>query len=424
MSFIQQIAVDGGGNGDRKRYKGSEAADRPWGEEGLLDGKGSSSHSYKDNSDGGRGYISGAGSAKHFSSSQLQQEWASNSKLLPSLTTSTTTTSSTTTRSNSFKSEQLTNRDNSNNDVDDQYIDYYYNNRPWWERATGGGRPGLRADRDIFPQRKHHGDREPGSLGTYPELDKKHPLHLLTKSNEHYSSSIASDFSTRGSNRFSQSRGSDYSVPLEEHRSFSRTFTRAKRQDYLKDKPESNGLFEDNLHPTSSVNNKGIHSGSSQFHSESKDQGLNVRKSLHRSSQSTSSSSSLSDFISNWTSTNTNDNSSRLSSHDPNTLSHDFTTTDNTTSVITNTTTQDFNSTYHGASSSIFYNNGSSGNRTESLFVDSSYELSTEFPGYISPQNISFDEGSIPLALEHMFNSNFSGSVVFCIVHTESFVHI
>ncbi len=35
-------------------------------------------------------------------------------------------------------------------------------------------------------------------------------------------------------------------------------------------------------------------------------------------------------------------------------------------------------------------------------------ELSTEFPGYISPQNISFDDG-IPLALEHMFNANFSG---------------
>ena len=43
------------------------------------------------------------------------------------------------------------------------------------------------------------------------------------------------------------------------------------------------------------------------------------------------------------------------------------------------------------------------------LLVDSSYELSTEFPGYISPQNLSFDDGSIPLALEHMF-SNYSGS--------------
>ena len=394
MFFFQQIA----GNGDRERYRGPEAASRPlWGE--VVDGKGGSSHNYKDDGDG---FTGGAGESREISN-QLQQ-WASN-KL--SLTTTTTTT----TESNSFKSEQLANRENSNDDdVDDQYIDYFYNNRPWWERATGGGGPGLGGDKNVFPQRKHTSD--PGQAA-YSVSDKNHQQHLLTKSNEVYSSSEASD-STRGSNRFhhfSQSESLDYSAPHEGHRSFSRTLTRSKGGDYLKDypsdQPEYNGLSEANDDPSCSINNNGINSASNHIHSDSKDEGLNAHKLLSRSSpQSSSSSSSFSDFISNWT-TDTIDNS-KFSSHDLSTLSHDLTTTsNNTTSVITSNFTQDYNSSYTGASTVHNYN-GSSGNRTESLLVDSSYELSTEFPGYISPQNISFD-GSIPLALKHMFSSNFSG---------------
>ena len=401
MSFLQQIAVDGGGNRDRdgKGYRThGEAADRPG-----REGHGRSS-----------GEVSaGAGGASSLSEDtggqlQPQPQFGNSDKLFPSHSSSGSS-------SNSFKTEQLTDRDD-----EDQYIDYYYNNRPWWEHATGKVASGPRGYGELLPQRNHRSDptgAEAGPSGLYSGSDKS-LKHLLTKSNEenHVANSYPSRgfAATRGLNRFetpqslSQSAGWDNSSPHESHRSLSRTLTREKRGDYLKDYhsaaasqqnnpdyPESNGLLSDN---TDSFNS-GVTSGSSEIDS----------KSNAHYGQNKKGSSNFTDFISNWTSTSNSSESSRLS-HDLSTLSRDLTSTatnsNNATSV---TTPQEFNSTsFHGASS-ILYNNGSSGNRTESLLVDSSHELSTEFPGYISPQNISFDDGSIPLALEHMF-SNYSGS--------------
>ena len=395
------MAVDGGGNRDRDgdgyRTHG-EAADRP-GREGHGRSSGEVSAGSAD-----------ASSTSEDTGGQLQPQplFGNSDKLFPSHSSSGSS-------SNSFKTEQLTNRDD-----EDQYIDYYYNNRAWWEHATGKVASGPRGYGELLPQRKHHSDptgAKAGPSGLYSGSDKS-LKHLLTKSNRenHVANSYPSSGSavTHGLNRFetpqslSQSAGWDNSSPHESHRSLSRTLTREKRGDYLKDYhsaaasqqdnpdyPESNGVLSDN---TDSFNS-GVTSGSSEIHS----------KSNAHYGQNQQGSSNFTDFVSNWTSTSSSSESSRLS-HDLSTLSHDITATATTSNHTASVTTpQEFNSTSFYGASSLFYNNGSSGNRTESLLVDSSYELSTEFPGYISPQNISFDDGSIPLALEHMFN-NYSGS--------------
>ena len=399
------MAVDGGGNRDRDEegYRtSSKAADRPGREgHGISNGEVSA---------GDRGSSISEDTGGRLANQLHQQPQLGNSdKLFPSHSNGSSTNSGS--GSNSFKTEQLTNRDD-----EDQYIDYYYNNRPWWEHATGKGASGPRGNGDLFPQRKHHSDptgAEAGPSGLYSGSDKS-LKHLLTKSNaeNHVASSYpsAGSAASRGLNRFKTSQSLSQSTvwddfsPHESHRSLSRTLAREKREDYLKDYhsaaaiqqdnpdyPESNGLLSDSV-------NSGVTSGSSEIHT----------KSNAHYGQNQQGSSPFTDFISNWTSTSNSSESSRLS-HDLSTLSHDLTSTatnNNTTASVY--TSQEFNSTSFYGASSTFYNNGSSGNQTESLLVDSSYELSTEFPGYISPQNISFD-GSLPLALEHMF-SNYSGS--------------
>ena len=403
MSFLQQMAVDGGGNRDRDEegYRTSaEAADRPGREE--------HGRSIGEVSAGDReSSVSEDPGSRLANQLRQQPQFGNSDKLFPSHSSGSSTNSGN--GSNSFKTEQLTNRDD-----EDQYIDYYYNNRPWWEHATGKGASGPRGNGNLFPQRKHHSDpteAEAGPSGLYSGSDKS-LKHLLTKSNaENHVASSTGSAASRGLDRFetskslSQSSVWDNFSPHENHRSLSRTLAREKREDYLKnyhsaaaiqqdnpDYPESNGLLSDSV-------NSGVTSGSSEIHT----------KSNAHYGQNQQGSSPVTDFISNWTSTSNSSESSRLS-HDLSTLSHDLTSTATNSNTTTSVyTSQEFNSTSLYGASSTLYNNGSSGNQTESLLVDSSYELSTEFPEYISLQNISFDDGSIPLALEHMF-SNYSGS--------------
>ena len=317
--------------------------------------------------------------------------------------------------SNSFKTEQLTTQAD-----EDQYIDYYYNSRQWWDHATGRGTSSSRGNEAIFPQRQHgHETEQAASKGTFWSRTDKSLKHYLTKSSgvEH-NHHVGSQSPKRGFNWFrsrdktlSQSDYWDGSSPPENLR----TLTRAKREDDIKDYDynpdytDDDGLRRDISGLTTSGSTSEIHSKTNHDQFESAHNGP---------LQQQRGSNPLSEFISNWTSTSNSSHSSGLS-HDLSTFSHDLTTTENsnnnnTTSAVVTTVTQEFNSSssnIYGASSSnsTFYNS-SSGDRTESLLADSSsgYELSTEFPGYISPVNISFDEGSLPLALEHMFSGNYS----------------
>ena len=277
MSFLQQTAVDGGGNRDR-----DGEGYRPYREAADREGHGRSNGEVR--AGGGASSISedtSSGRLLNQLQKQQQSQFGNSDKLFPSHHSSSGSSSS-----NSFKTEQLTDRDD-----EDQYIDYYYNNSPWWEHATGRVASGPRGQGELLPQRKHHGDpagAETEPSGLYSGSDKS-LKHLLTKSNgeNHVANSYPSSgsaASTRGLNRLetsqslSQSAGWDNSSPLETHRSLSRTLTREKRGDYLKDYhlavasqqdnpdyPESNGILSD----TSDSFTGGVTSGSSEIHSKS-----------------------------------------------------------------------------------------------------------------------------------------------------------